>query len=114
MMARMGCSVVDAHELRFTSQLVSCPGYSRYEARACHITRPSAGLMRSGVARLGRLAKEKGRPMAALNSMTVDQAAINAAFDFRRYAVKPMPAKPRTSMAQVEGSGTPDTGGDDL
>jgi hypothetical protein len=46
--------------------------------------------------------------------MTVDQAAIKAAFDFRRYAVKPTPAKPRTSIAQLEGSGTPDTGGDDL
>ena len=36
----------------------------------------------------------------------VDQAAIKAGFDFRRYAMKPMPAKPRIIMAQVEGSGT--------
>ncbi len=36
----------------------------------------------------------------------VDQVAINAGFDFRRYAVKPTPAKPRIIMAHVEGSGT--------
>ena len=43
-----------------------------------------------------------------LNSklMTVDQAAIDAALFFRRYAVKPMPAKPRIIIAHVEGSGT--------
>ena len=28
------------------------------------------------------------------NPMIVDQAAINAGFAFRRYAMKPMPAKP--------------------
>jgi len=38
--------------------------------------------------------------------MIVDQAAINAGLDFRRYAMKPMPANPRIIMAQVEGSGT--------
>ena len=31
--------------------------------------------------------------------MNVDQAAINAGFDFRRYAMKPMPAKPRIIIA---------------
>jgi cation diffusion facilitator CzcD-associated flavoprotein CzcO len=45
---------------------------------------------------------------AALNSnlLLADHAAINAGFDFRRYAMKPTPAKPRIIMAQVEGSGT--------
>jgi hypothetical protein len=41
------------------------------------------------------------------NLMIVDQAAINAAgFDFRRYAMKPMPAKPSSIIAHVGGSGT--------
>jgi hypothetical protein len=31
--------------------------------------------------------------------MVVDHAAINAGFDFRRYAMKPMPAKPSSSIA---------------
>ena len=53
-------------------------------------------------------AKRKSRPKAALNSnlMIEDQAAINAGFDFRRYAMTPMPAKPRIIIAHVEGSGT--------
>ena len=38
--------------------------------------------------------------------MFENQAARNADFDFRRYAVKPMLAKPRIIIAQVEGSGT--------
>jgi hypothetical protein len=38
--------------------------------------------------------------------MIADQAAIDAGFDFRRYAMKPMPAKPRIIIADVEGSGT--------
>ena len=42
--------------------------------------------------------------------MIADQAAINAGFDFRRYAMNPTPAKPRIIMAQVEGSGTAATG----
>jgi hypothetical protein len=52
--------------------------------------------------------QKKNRPKAALNFnlMMVDQAAINAGFNFRRYAMKPIPAKPRSSIAQVEGSGT--------
>ncbi len=38
----------------------------------------------------------------------MDQAATATAadFDFRRYATKPTPAKPRIIMAQVAGSGT--------
>jgi hypothetical protein len=36
----------------------------------------------------------------------LDQAAINAGLDFRRYAMKPTPAKPRTIIAHVDGSGT--------
>jgi hypothetical protein len=38
--------------------------------------------------------------------MIADQAVISAGFDFRRYAIKPMPAKPSNSIAHVEGSGT--------
>ena len=51
-------------------------------------------------------AKRKGCPKASFTISSVSQAAINAGFDFRRYAMKPMPAKPRSSMAHVEGSGT--------
>jgi hypothetical protein len=40
--------------------------------------------------------------------MLVDQAAIRTGFDFRRYAMKPKPAKPRIIIAHVEGSGTAD------
>jgi hypothetical protein len=36
----------------------------------------------------------------------MDQTAINAGFDFRRYAMKPRPANPRIIIAHVEGSGT--------
>jgi hypothetical protein len=36
----------------------------------------------------------------------MDQTAIKAGFDFRRHAIKPIPAKPRIIIAQVEGSGT--------
>jgi hypothetical protein len=50
--------------------------------------------------------KEKAARRRLLNSMIVDQAAINAGFDLRRYAIKLMPAKPRIIIAQVEGSGT--------
>jgi hypothetical protein len=38
--------------------------------------------------------------------MIVDQTAINAGFDFRRYVKKAMPAKPKIIIAHVEGSGT--------
>jgi hypothetical protein len=37
--------------------------------------------------------------------MFPDQAAISLGFDFRRYAIKPLAAKPRSSIAQMEGSG---------
>jgi hypothetical protein len=52
--------------------------------------------------------KEKAarRRLPNSNLMIADQAAINAGFDFRRYAMKPMPAKPRIIIAHVEGSGT--------
>ena len=42
----------------------------------------------------------------SIQILMMDQAAINAGFDFRRYAMKPMPAKPRIIIAHVEGSGT--------
>ena len=51
----------------------------------------------------------KSRPKAAFfnsNLMVVDQTAIDAGFDLRRYAIKPMPAKPRNIIAYVDGSGT--------
>jgi hypothetical protein len=41
------------------------------------------------------------------NLMIVDHAAIDADFDFRRWPMKPMLAKPRSSIAHVEGWGTP-------
>jgi hypothetical protein len=53
--------------------------------------------------------KNKSRPKAALQfKFMIDQAAINADFGFRRYAMKPTPAKPRIIIAHVEGSGTAD------
>jgi hypothetical protein len=53
-------------------------------------------------------AKQKAARRRRLNSILLiaDQATINAGFDFRRYAMKPMPAKPRSSIAQMDGSGT--------
>ena len=47
-------------------------------------------------------------PQAGYNSssVTVDQAVITAGLLFRRYAMKPRPARPVTSIAQVVGSGT--------
>jgi len=39
--------------------------------------------------------------------MMLDQAAINAGFDFRRYAIQPMPAKPRIIIAHVLGTALP-------
>jgi hypothetical protein len=55
--------------------------------------------------------QRKSRPKAALNSnlMIADHATINAGFAFRRYVMKPMPAKPRIIIAQVDGSGTEET-----
>jgi len=41
-----------------------------------------------------------------------DQATLSTVlFCFRRYVMKPTPQKPRIIMAQVEGSGTPETTG---
>jgi hypothetical protein len=55
-----------------------------------------------------QIARKKRRPKAASysNPMIPDQAVINAGFDFRRYAIKPTPAKPRSIIAHVEDSGT--------
>jgi hypothetical protein len=55
--------------------------------------------------------KEKAARRRLLNSnlIIVDQAASNAGLDLRRYAMNPMPAKPRIIIAQVEGSGTAPT-----
>ena len=44
--------------------------------------------------------KRKAARRRLLNS-PVDQAAIKAGFDFLRYAMKPMPAKPRSSNART-------------
>jgi hypothetical protein len=51
---------------------------------------------------------KKSRPKAADNFEPddLDQAVIHAGFDFPRYAMKPIPAKPRIIIAHVEGSGT--------
>jgi hypothetical protein len=52
-------------------------------------------------------AQGKATRRRLLNSnLMIDHAAINAGFDFRRQAMKPMPAKPRIIIAHVEGSGT--------
>ena len=52
-------------------------------------------------------ANKKGRPGGGLfDVISLDQAASSAGFGFRRYAMKPIPAKPTNIMAQVEGSGT--------
>jgi hypothetical protein len=58
-----------------------------------------------------RRSVEKPPAKAAFNLalMIFDQAAINAGFDFRRYAMKPRPAKPISSIAHVLGSGTAGT-----
>jgi len=69
--------------------------------------------MRRRAARARMFPKEEP-PGGGPHSTIVGQADISAGFDLRRYAVRPMPAKPRKSIAQVEASGTPDTGGDDL
>jgi hypothetical protein len=50
----------------------------------------------------------KSRPKAAFRFQpdVLDQTVTNAGFDFRRYAMKPSPAKSRIIIAQVVGSGT--------
>jgi hypothetical protein len=55
--------------------------------------------------------KSRRRRLLNSNLLMVDHAAINAGFDLRRYAMLPMPAKPRIIMAHVDGSGTPPTTG---
>jgi hypothetical protein len=42
-----------------------------------------------------------------LHIRDLDFNQVASAALFRRYAMKPMPAKPRISVARVEGSGTP-------
>jgi len=51
--------------------------------------------------------KAAGRRLFNSNLMIVHQVAISAALFFRRYAMKPRPAKPRIIITHVEGSGTP-------
>ena len=68
-----------------------------------HVSKVPTSDMRTSAAN-----QKKAAPKAALKFKPddLDQAAINASFDFWRYAMKPTPAKPRIIMAQVEGSGT--------
>jgi hypothetical protein len=55
-------------------------------------------------------AKQKDRPKAAFRSHEgIAYVAFSAIAFFRRYAIKPMPAKPRIIIAQVDGSGTAPT-----
>jgi hypothetical protein len=56
---------------------------------------------------IARRTKEKPPEGGSFNSnlLISDQAAINASFDFRRYPMKPTPAKPSIIIAQVGGSG---------
>jgi len=44
-----------------------------------------------------------GRRGFLLYLIIADHTAINAGFDLRRYAMKPMPAKPSSSIAHVQG-----------
>lgn len=59
-----------------------------------------------------RASKQKDRPKAALSValMAEDQAPRNAGASFRRQAMKPTLKNPKIIMAQVDGSGTPETG----
>jgi hypothetical protein len=51
--------------------------------------------------------EQKDRPKAAFRSLEgIAYAALSAILFFRRYAMKPMPAKPRIIIARVGGSGT--------
>jgi len=93
-----------------------CDGATRTEAARIALTlfpaHASGADMAGGpTAKLGSRPTErenKSRPKAALNSKPDDrnQETINAGFDFRRYAMKPRPTKPRIIMAHVDGSGT--------
>jgi hypothetical protein len=61
------------------------------------------------VANTNRPKKKPPEGGSQFNPDDRNQTAINAGFNFRRYAMKPMPAKPRIIIAQVEGSGTAPT-----
>ena len=62
----------------------------------------------SEVAQRMRPQEKRSHPKAALNSnlIILNQAAINAGFDFRRFVMNPRPAKSRNITAHVEDSGT--------
>lgn len=49
--------------------------------------------------------KKAARRRLDSSLLTADQAAIKAGLDFRRYVMKPTPAKPSSIIAQVESSG---------
>ena len=51
--------------------------------------------------------KEKAARRRLPNTVIADHAAVNAAFDLRRCAMKQTPAKPKIIIAHVEGSGIP-------
>jgi hypothetical protein len=51
--------------------------------------------------------KAARRRLSAQNLIIVDQVAGTAGFDFCLWAMKLMPTKPRSIIAQVEGSGIP-------
>ena len=95
--------------LRFSSwsrsggEVNSCLGAFRVTQKFGHedlLHSEARGMSASGMRR-----QPKGRPK---QDDVLDQAQRGAA-PFRRYAMKPTPQKPRIIIAQVEGSGTPDT-----
>jgi hypothetical protein len=49
--------------------------------------------------------KAARRRLLSSTLLMVDHAAINAGFDLRRYVMKPIPAKPRSSVTEVDGCG---------
>ena len=58
---------------------------------------------------MGAVNSEKGRaepPQRCIQNIGIESAAINVGFDFRRYAIMPMPANPISGIAHVDGSGT--------
>jgi hypothetical protein len=97
--------------LRFAEQLERNPrcdldwSWDRVDRRTAETCSGSVG-------QITTQRKAARRRLSISNLMIVDQAAINTGFDFRRYAMKPMPAKPRIIIAHVEGSGTADTEGE--
>jgi hypothetical protein len=57
------------------------------------------------VANTNRAKKKPPEGGSQFNPDDQNQTA-NVGFDFRRHAMKPMPAKPRIIIAHVDGSGT--------